>query len=268
MLNEIFAVSRYTSLLGKERFTFWQKLLYLLKIYGILLLLLIFVYGPLHKYAGYLVEHVLHYKSLDVQFKMNMDRFKHKAGGVMTAIYACLIGPIIEELTFRLGLSFKKKHIAFGLAFAVILFIGLLPVEKTLIVDLGIWVTFLIRIGTAFAAFWIAWLFIPKEVKLNEKAKLSIIIFSMCLFSLVHIGNYSPVQWSIIWIYPIYVLPQFLIGWGITFTRFKYGFIWGIVMHCLVNCVSVSLGAMYDQKNVANHSAKHITVDTSKVKKR
>jgi hypothetical protein len=266
MLKEIFAVSRYTSLPGKEHFTFRNKLLSVLKIYGILFLFLIFVYAPLHKYAAYLVQNIIHYKSLDLQFKANMNKFKQKAG-IMSAIYICLIGPIIEELTFRLSLSFKKSHIAFGLAFTVLLFSGLLPLVKILDNSLGLGLTLLIRACAAAVTFSLAWICIPADIRLNEKIKLSIIIISICLFSLIHIGNYSPVQWAIIWIYPIYVLPQLLIGWGITYARFKYGFIWGVMMHCLVNSVSVGLAAIYDQKNAAKHPAKHITVDTSKIKK-
>jgi hypothetical protein len=231
------------------------------KIYGILLLLLIFVYFPIHGMADYLVQKVMHYKSLNLQYKADMDKFMKKLGLIPAILYICLIGPMIEETVFRLPLSFKKTHIAFGLAFAVFLFSGLLAVTRAITISLGIWPTFAIRAVAAAIVYLIVLTLLPNEINLKNNIKVLIIILSMCIFGLMHIGNYVPIQWPIFWVYPIYVLPQLLIGWCLTFTRFKYGFVWGIVLHCLVNTVSTGLYFAY-QNQSAIHKVKSVPAKT------
>jgi len=272
MLKQLLAVREYPSLLGKEEFSFSAKLGNVLKVYGILLLVLIFVYGPIHHIADHLVQNVLHYKNLNTQYQTDMDKFRNKVGHTPSIIYICLLGPIIEETVFRLPLSFKKLHIAFSLAFAVLLFSGLLHISKEISHSLGIWPTFAIRAGLSGTVFLIALKLLPNGIKLKDSLKLAIIVLSICIFGLMHIGNYVPIQWAIIWVYPIYVLPQLLIGWSLTFTRFKYGFVWGIALHCLVNSVSTSLYFAYQNQMPVQKtksipaSTKPKVVDSVKIK--
>lgn len=261
MFKQLLAVRNFPSLLGKEDFSFSTKLVNVLKIYGILLLVLIFVYAPAHHLVDYLVQNVLHYKSLNLQYKADMDKVIKRLGYIPAVIYICLIGPIIEETVFRLPLSFKKNHVALGLAFAVLLFSGLLPVSKSLNIYFGIWPAFAIRAGISLVFYFIIRMLLPNDIRLKENLKFLIIILSIWIFGLMHIGNYTPIQWPIIWIYPIYVLPQLLIGWAQTFVRFKYGFVWGIMLHCLVNSVSTGLYYGYTNKTTS-HSIKPIPIKT------
>jgi hypothetical protein len=50
-----------------------------------------------------------------------------------------------------------------------------------------------------------------------------------------HISNFHPIQYEIIFLYPIYVLPQFFMGLILGWLRIQYGFLWAVLFHILVN---------------------------------
>jgi hypothetical protein len=70
------------------------------------------------------------------------------------------------------------------------------------------------------------------------------VFYSMCLiFGLGHMGNYkytTDIQYLIA---PLLVLPQFIIGLILAFTRLYYqkGFLIAILVHVMINSISVSL---------------------------
>jgi membrane protease YdiL (CAAX protease family) len=92
--------------------------------------------------------------------------------------------------------------------------------------------------------YFIVVMLIPAGLEIAQKYKKPIIITSILLFGLMHIFNYVPLQWQLIWIYPLYVLPQLGMGIALTYVRFKNGFIWGIALHCLINSVSMGLSSV------------------------
>jgi len=238
VLEKIFKVSLYPDFLLNERNSFSNKLLNLLKTYGILLLALIAT-TPAILMVDYFVVHVLHCKTILEMSKHGMSQFLHKMGYWKALFYVCLIGPLIEETIFRLPLSLKKRHIAWGFAAAAFLFSGFLLEEiksPWLNLSIRLSVSILIYITCVFTA--------PKRLSIiDHRFRKHLIILSMILFGLMHIGNYSPIQWPLIWIYPVYVLPQILMGWAIAYIRFRDGFWWGFILHCLINSVSMVLTA-------------------------
>nr|WP_256484257.1 CPBP family glutamic-type intramembrane protease [Mucilaginibacter flavidus] len=155
-------------------------------------------------------------------------------------VYIALIGPLLEEVVFRLPLSLKKRHIALACSVAVFLFTGAIFHNLTQIKGLNL----ALQLSTCVLIYTAGMLFVPAGLSISDhRFRKQLIILSMCLFGLMHIGNYIPIQWPLIWIYPIYVLPQLLMGWAITFIRFKNGFWWGYALHCIINCVSLLLTA-------------------------
>ena len=221
MLQQIFKVS---------------QVLNLLKTYGILFLAIIAI-SPTLMMVDYFVVHVLHYKSIAAVQKHDMGQFLHKMGYWKAIIYICLIGPLIEETVFRLPLTLQKKHIALGFAAAAFLFSGFLLKDIKLP-----WLNLLVRLSITVLVYGVCFFTAPKDLSIiNHRFRTHIIVLSIILFGLMHIGNYTPIQWPVIWIYPAYVLPQILMGWAITYIRFKDGFWWGFALHCLINSVSMAL---------------------------
>jgi len=237
VLEQIFKISQYPDLSLSEMDAFGKRLAILLKTYGLLFLTL-FLVAPLGLLADYFVVHILHAKTIS---KADLDGMKHffqKMGYWKAVAYIGLAGPLLEEAVFRLPLSLKKRHIALAAAIAVFLFSGIVFHNLTKIpgLNLGLQIAACVLVYTA------AMLLAPAGLSIiDNRFRKHIIVLSMCLFGLMHIGNYSPIQWPLIWIYPIYVLPQLAMGWAITYIRFKNGFWWGYALHCLINSISLLL---------------------------
>jgi hypothetical protein len=242
VLKELLAISEYPNLLLSPNSSFGQKIATVLKTYGLIFLCLI-LSGWLSVWTEYFVTHSLHFKSIQKQYSTTFEEQFKKTGIAWGMVYICLIGPILEETVFRLPLSFKRVHIAICITVAFFMFGNVIPFVKNLSHLLGKGYALGIRVAVTIVIYFIIMRFIPKDITLSDKLKKSLIITSMCLFSLMHIANFIPLQWSLIWVYPFYVLPQFFMGWGITYVRFKHGFVWGIVLHCLINSVSMSFYA-------------------------
>ncbi|TSD67197.1 CPBP family intramembrane metalloprotease [Inquilinus sp. KBS0705] len=234
MLKEIFEVSHYPALDNNQAFI--KKLLLLLQVYGILFAVMI-LSAPLSSMGDYVVTHVLHYKSINQQYKTSMDGFFRKYGYLKAALYICLLGPLLEETVFRLVLSLKRQHIAIAVATALFLFVSLVPGFKAL----NIWISTGVRLLLLIAGYLVLINSLPKQVLINNTLHTRIIITSILLFGLVHITNFVPLQWPIIFMYPLFVIPQLLMGWALTYTRFKSGFFWGVALHVIINSVSTLL---------------------------
>lgn len=237
MLKEIFAVSIYSSLQPDS--TFADKLLRIFKAYGLLFVALIAV-GPILVLADTFVTGVLHHKSLNDINKQQFQQLYKKLGKPVAVLFICLIGPIFEELIFRLALKFRKREVVISLLVAFFYFSTsfvrkIVPANQVYTV-VEIWLVLLL---TSIALCFYA---IPNTTfNLADKLKLRLTLLYMILFGLMHAFNYKPTEWGLIWLYPIYVIPQLLMGWGITYVRLKNGFAWGIAMHCLINTVSTLL---------------------------
>jgi hypothetical protein len=238
VFKELLTISEYPNLSLLSKSTFVEKTGRLLKIYGLVFLVIILVV-PLILATDQFVTHVLHFKAINQVQKNEMSHFFHKLGYWKAALYICLVGPLLEEIVFRLPLSLKKTHIATAFAAAVFLFAGFLFRNiASQLINIGI------RLSIAAAIYFICIFLVPNNLSIiDHRFRKQLIILSMCLFGLMHIGNYSPIQWPLILLYPIYVIPQLCMGWGITYLRFKNGFWWGFALHCIINSVSVALSA-------------------------
>lgn len=251
------SISGYPDLALKKSSSFIEKLSVLLKTYGLIFLFLLFA-APLILLPEYFVTHVLHYSSIREQNNVTFEHLIKKIGYLTAVLYICLIGPLLEETIFRLPLSFKKVHIALGLAVAIFLFSSAVPIARNLTASIGLGYALLIRLAIVGLIYLLIIKLLPAEFLLSPSRKKAWIIISICLFGLIHISNYSPFHWAIIWIYPFYVLPQLFMGWALSYIRFKNGFIWGVALHCLINSVSMGLGYSQSQPDKIQHKEKPI----------
>jgi len=149
---------------------------------------------------------------------------------VMVAIFA----PFSEEIIFRLSLIFNPINISFSISVFGALFIH--KISSHLIAVLSFLIIFLIVYIITISnrqflnSFW------AKNFKY-------IFYFFSILFGLVHASNYTFVEASQFFLIPILIFPQLAIGFVLSFTRIYYekGFIMCIIIHCLMNLVSVCI---------------------------
>ena len=238
VFKELLTISEYPNLSLLSKSTFAEKTGSLFKTYGLIFIAIILIV-PLILATDQFVTHVLHFKAINHVQTDEMSHFFHKLGYWKAALYVCLLGPILEETVFRLPLSLKKSHIALAFATAAFLFSGLLLRHITTpLLNIGI------KLSLSAIVYFICIFIVPNGLSIiDQRFRKQLIILSMCLFGLMHISNYSPIQWPLIWLYPIYVIPQLFMGWGITYIRFKNGFWWGFALHCIINSVSVLLAS-------------------------
>jgi membrane protease YdiL (CAAX protease family) len=240
MLNDFLAVESYP-LIDTER-PFKGKLALLLKVYCIVFLVN-FLSGPISLTCEYLVTHVLHYKSISAQYKTSMHAFFEKYGYWKALVYVSIIGPIIEELIFRLPLSFRKKHIAISFGFALMLILKALPGLK----EQGLAINILARVVAFVVGYFtiVKAIPIPRSTSTNQTIKIRVIIGSIIVFGLLHTFNFAPFQLGVLYMYPLYVLPQLMMGWFLTYIRFKNGFAWGIALHIMINSTAMLMQSVF-----------------------
>lgn len=232
MLKEIFCIGSYPALETDRPFS--EKLILLLKIYGCIFLLNL-LSAPISALAELLVTHIFHLKSITANYKTSMHSFFARYGTVKAAIYICILAPLIEETIFRLPLSFKKQHGAIAFGCALLLFVRVIPGVN----NLNLLSAIAVRAVLFVLGYFTLMKILPANTYLNKRRQTGIIILSILLFGLMHIFNYAPMQWTIIFMYPFFVIPQLIMGWALTYIRFKNGFFWGVALHSLVNSVSV-----------------------------
>jgi hypothetical protein len=241
MIEEFFALNSYPTL-ATDR-SFQDKFILLFKIYGIIFLLN-FISAPLAYLAEQLVTHVLHLKSIQEQYKTSMLRFFTKFGYLKAVLYICIMAPIIEESIFRLPLSFKRSHIAVAFGFALVLLARLIPGMS----QQNLTINILVRVALFAAGYFALYKSLPEIKVPNKRLQAHLMITSIVVFGLMHIFNYAPLQWSIIFIYPLFVIPQLCMGWLLTYIRFKNGFFWGMGLHALINSISMLIYIAFKHK--------------------
>ena len=241
MIEEFFALNSYPALATDRPFQ--DKFILLFKIYG-MVFLLNFISVPISFLAERLVTQVLHLKSIHDQHTTSMLRLFEKFGYLKAVFYICIMAPIIEESIFRLPLSFKRSHIAVAFGFALVLLARLIPglSQQNLAINI------LVRVALFAVGYFALQKSLPEIKVPNKRLQTCLVITSIVVFGLVHISNYAPLQWTIIFIYPLFVLPQLCMGWLLTYIRFKNGFFWGMGLHALINSVSMLIYTVFKHK--------------------
>jgi hypothetical protein len=166
------------------------------------------------------------------QVEVNTLKIANRFGGY-GLLYVILLGPFFEELIFRLPLSLEKRSI--GVCFAVTSYWLLInhriyEVEY----DNPYWY---LKLSIALSVFILTVKFFPNSwlttIKINFLQHT--IYFTSSVFALLHITNFAPYNAHVIFFYPVFVLPQFLMGLFLGYARIKYGFLYGVALHGLIN---------------------------------
>ena len=130
---------------------------------------------------------------------------------VLLLVLTVVIGPLIEELIFRLYLRYKNNY-ALHFLISLVSLTGVRNEQKA--------ETFLISL-------W-------------KKRYKFIFYFSAVLFGLIHISNFE-FSYTILLLSPILVAPQIILGLIIGYVRVRNGFVSGLLMHSLHNAFFIGI---------------------------
>ncbi|TDS16065.1 type II CAAX prenyl endopeptidase Rce1 family protein [Sphingobacterium paludis] len=166
-------------------------------------------------------------------------RLKEYVNGNKTyAIFlSALFVPLIEEVIFRLWLSLKPNHIAISISVIVVSLVFRLR-------DLFSfnWQSVFIVI-TAASIYSMVFMFLrSKDTSSYIRKNIPTVLLgsiSAIFFGLIHIGNFAPLNGDIWFLYPIYIVPQIILGYFAVYLRIKHGFFYALLFHALINFIAI-----------------------------
>ena len=164
-------------------------------------------------------------------FKLMMESQK-KIKGYYGIFMVVILGPLVEELIFRLILVPKRRNIAiFTFAFSFLI------INKTYYLIEIDWLLLMSLAVSGLLSFLVFNLLKRKpeiETAIGKRQKI-ITMVSVVLFGLLHIANIENLHWELALLYPVYALPQMILGYIFSVQRLKLGFIWGLLFHSMNN---------------------------------
>lgn len=158
--------------------------------------------------------------------------------GKVGAFFRMVIwAPLIEETLFRLWQRYSIRNLIFSLsALSVFIFIQYARLSKEIISS------FTIFNISATAIFSLTFLLLWKNRdKLPDKIDLKktpTVVISSILFGIIHIFNYDLEKTFWIICLPM-ILPQVFSGLLFATLRWRYGFVYGIIVHSILNFSSL-----------------------------
>ena len=167
-------------------------------------------------------------------FKLMIESQK-KIKGYYGFFLVVILGPLVEELIFRLILVPKRINIAiFTFVFSF------LVLNKTYYINKIDWLLLVSLAVSGLLSFLVFNLLKrnPKiETAIGKRQKI-ITMVSVVLFGLGHIANIETLHWELALLYPVYVLPQMILGYVCSVQRLKLGFLWGLLFHSMINLMA------------------------------
>lgn len=157
---------------------------------------------------------------------------------LITYLNLFLIGPLIEEILFRLWQDYRIKNILIISVLIFLFFVKYIAHVKHFS-TLSYIIDIIIIIISLFVYYIFNEKYGNKEISISIKRKRVLFCLSAILFGFLHISNYSPINYRILFIYPFLVLPQIIAGFTIGYTRIKYGFVYGLFLHFMINLITV-----------------------------
>ncbi|WP_035646356.1 hypothetical protein [Flavobacterium sp. ASV13] len=194
--------------------------------------LLLFVATIVLKLVDYYVQNQFNFSFYETIF--NKQKMKLSNSSIFRILF---IVPLLEELIFRLPLSLKKMHMPFiSLLFVIFLIHKPSDVYNfRLLIKL---ILIILLLGSLIYKFFDQQILVIISTKFYPYY-----FYTFCIsFGLMHLLNfYRSVPVSLIVIAPLFVVPQIITGYFISYIRLRNGFFWGLVFHCICNMLAVYL---------------------------
>jgi hypothetical protein len=167
-------------------------------------------------------------------FKLMMESQK-KIKGYYGIFMVVILGPLVEELIFRLILVPKRRNIAIF----TFVFLFLIINKTYYIIEIN-WLL-LVSLAVSGLLSFLVFKLLKRNPEIETaiaKRQKIITIVSVVLFGLLHIVNIENLHWELALLYPVYALPQMISGYVCSVQRLKLGFVWGLLFHSTINLMA------------------------------
>ena len=180
------------------------------------------------------------YKSIgidpDVLTKFGGDFRNHTGKPLFSTILMLLvIAPVVEEIIFRLGLSFKRQTVA--------LWAGLLPIAIAayLFQQYNNWPVVAGTVVLGAILYWLVMRYTTDEQWAGWRSRyLRLAMWvSAIAFGLVHLNAFTVITWGLLPYCLAFCLRPGLVGCVFTYVRVNLGFWWGVLFHAINNLPGV-----------------------------
>jgi hypothetical protein len=154
-----------------------------------------------------------------------------------------IVGPFLEEFSFRFFVSKKKWVFLIGcglLGFQFLNFITTIwaSVDKNIIENIWFGLSFLVGFILLFLTVIVSGFLISKEriASFVTRHARFLVWFSVIFFGFVHLGNYAN-GIRFFYLAPLLVAPQLIAGTAFIFMRVRYNIWWAFAGHALYNFI-------------------------------
>ena len=151
-----------------------------------------------------------------------------------TVLKLMVIAPLVEEIMFRLGLSFKRRTVA--------LWLGLLPVVCAYYMHkCHVWYILLGLAAVGVLIYWLICRFTTDEQwkEWRKKYIIPAMWISAIGFGLLHFRAFSVLNGQVLPFALATIMVPMAGGCAITYARVNLGFWWGVLLHCIINIPGV-----------------------------
>lgn len=151
-----------------------------------------------------------------------------------TIAHLLIVAPVMEEVMFRLGLSFKRATVA--------LWIGLLPFVCAFYMHhCRVW---FVLTGLVVSGALLSWLVYHHTTddqwkSWRKKYVIPAMWLSAISFGLVHFMAFSVLNLQVFPFALATILVPMAGGCAVTYARVNLGFWWGVLLHCIINIPGV-----------------------------
>jgi len=211
---------------GKPMVEGWRsKARFTLSSLGVLFVLLLAIAALQTLYIFVTNDHSNSMTALYFKGGLNFLTAKYGVAGLLVLV--CIIGPFLEEVAFRLPLTFNRNHVFIGIPVLILMLAFF-------------WGSWYALIGAVLLVGGILY-FASKKVgqeqldTLKQKHGLLLLHAMALLFALLHIGNYGDFDITRLGGY-IFSIGSILTGAYIFYyVRIRAGFIYGLALHVALN---------------------------------
>ena len=184
-----------------------------------------------------IIEMILRYcfnTSIVRNLNHNKNEFRlANSSGWVSFMKICLLGPFNEEFLFRLLLITKSQiwNMIIFLILVAYLISNLFYLQISFlwyhVIIVLIFVGILISNRVNYS----------DHQPIFEKKNYNHLCWVLILgFGMIHLGNFAPLNWSVFYLYPVYVLPQFVCGIVFSYLAIRYNsMIWPFLLHASIN---------------------------------
>ncbi|PWJ53385.1 CAAX prenyl protease-like protein [Dyadobacter jejuensis] len=161
------------------------------------------------------------------------DEFSATNSRLSSFVQTCLIAPFIEESLFRLPLLTKSRLLRWVVFFVLVQYFFPLP----FLLEVSFWWYNVILILIFAGIIILNNASESNSTPIFDPKKYNYLCWALTIaFALVHINNFAPLHLSVFYLYPIYLLPQFVYGVVLSYLAIRYNsIVWPFILHVAIN---------------------------------